>query len=130
MVWTGWVENTPSFYDGIDILVVPSRHETFGLVTLEAFDSFKTVLATRTSGSREIIEHGRNGLLCDIDAGSIATGLMALLANPAHAAALAEQAHKDVQKYMTSQIGPRINTCLTEAINVRNAATAPAAAEC
>ena len=128
IVWKGWIEDTAAFYDGVDIVVVPSRHESFGLVTLDAFDSSKAVLATRTSGSMGIIDHGRNGLLCDIDADSVAAGLMALIANPERAAALAQSAQKDAQKYMIPQIGPRLDACLNDAISVRSSAAVAAAA--
>lgn len=128
IVWKGWVEDTSAFYDGIDILVVPSRYESFGLVTLEAFNSFKAVLATRTSGSMEIIDHGHNGLLCNIDVESIAGGIIALIADPGRALALADCAHQDAQKYMTPLIGPRLDACLSEAISVRRSTTAGAAA--
>lgn len=44
-----------SFYEDIDVLVVPSLNEAFGLVTLEAMSFAKPVIVSSTAGSSEII---------------------------------------------------------------------------
>ncbi len=48
-----------------DILIVPSRHEAFGRITVEALKQGLLVIATRTGGSTEIITDHDNGLLYD-----------------------------------------------------------------
>lgn len=50
-----------------EVLVLPSRSETFGLVVLEAWVTGTTVLSTRTSGPSALIRHGQNGWLFDLD---------------------------------------------------------------
>lgn len=50
-------------FDAIDLLVVPSVAEPFGLVILEAMAAAKPVVATRCGGPEEIIEDGETGLL-------------------------------------------------------------------
>lgn len=51
----------------IDVLVLPSRHESFGLVLVEAGALGKPVIATRTQGPTEIVVDGETGFLVDID---------------------------------------------------------------
>ncbi len=53
-------------YDEIikaDVIVIPSRIEPFGLVTLEAGIYGKCVIASNTGGLKEIIKDNENGLL-------------------------------------------------------------------
>ncbi|WP_138496625.1 glycosyltransferase family 4 protein [Paenibacillus pinistramenti] len=54
------------WYNLADLVVVPSgQDEAFGLVNLEAMASGVPVIAARTGGIPEIIEHGHTGILID-----------------------------------------------------------------
>lgn len=46
---------------GLDILILPSYNEPFGLVVLEAMASGAIVIASDSGGPLEIIEHGKDG---------------------------------------------------------------------
>lgn len=48
-----------------DVFVMISRNETFGLVYLEAMAQGLIVIASRKEGFDGIIEHGKNGFLCE-----------------------------------------------------------------
>jgi glycosyltransferase involved in cell wall biosynthesis len=50
-----------------NVLVLPSKSETFGLVVLEAWATGTMVLSTRTSGACTLVRHGQNGWLFDLD---------------------------------------------------------------
>lgn len=50
---------------GADLLLLPSEHESFGLVALEAMASGVPVIATNQGGTRELIESGVSGYLAD-----------------------------------------------------------------
>jgi glycosyltransferase involved in cell wall biosynthesis len=50
-------------FAGCSFFVLPSRHEPFGIVNLEAMAAGKAIAATRVGGVSEIVEDGVNGLL-------------------------------------------------------------------
>jgi glycosyltransferase involved in cell wall biosynthesis len=50
-----------------DVLVLPSKSETFGLVILEAWATGTMVLSTRTSGASALIRHGQNGWFFELN---------------------------------------------------------------
>jgi glycosyltransferase involved in cell wall biosynthesis len=50
-----------------DYLLLPTFHDTFGYVSLEAMSCGTLVVATSTCAQNEIVEHGRSGFLLDIE---------------------------------------------------------------
>lgn len=58
-------EELARLYNRADIFVLASYVETLGLVTMEAMASGLAVIATRTSGSRDLIEDGVDGFLVE-----------------------------------------------------------------
>lgn len=63
ITFVGWVEDTKSFFDSIDIFCLPSIEEPFGISLLEAIGNSVPVIASRTEGPDEMIQHLENGLL-------------------------------------------------------------------
>lgn len=60
-------ERLPDYYRSADVVVLPSRYESFGLVTLEALACGTPVVATRTGVAPEIITPGVNGYLAEVN---------------------------------------------------------------
>jgi glycosyltransferase involved in cell wall biosynthesis len=58
-------DKMPEFYAGADIVCVPSLHETFGLMYLEAMAAGKIVIASNTGGPKEFIKNNINGYFVD-----------------------------------------------------------------
>ncbi len=50
-----------------DVFVLPSISETFGLVLLEALAAGTAVIASATSGAKQVVRHGENGYLFELD---------------------------------------------------------------
>jgi glycosyltransferase involved in cell wall biosynthesis len=68
--WTGWVgkqEGLRDFYHSVDMFVMPSRRESFGVSAVEASATGLPVIASRCGGIPEIVTHGETGLLVDAE---------------------------------------------------------------
>src|SRR3989339_113412 len=79
----------PAFYQNAEFFIMPSRQlddgdvEGFGIVYLEANHYGLPVIAGRSGGAGEAVEHGINGLLVDpLSVNDIAQAVMSLLTNP------------------------------------------------
>jgi N-acetyl-alpha-D-glucosaminyl L-malate synthase BshA len=63
-----------------DILLLPSEHESFGLICLEAMSCGVPVVATNVGGVKEVVGHGRTGFLHDpYDIENMAESVLELL---------------------------------------------------
>ncbi len=70
------------YYRQALLFVLPSRFEPFGMTTLEAMACGKAVVASRYGGIKNVITHGKNGLLVDpADAHEFAGAMIWLLRN-------------------------------------------------
>ncbi|MEJ6582599.1 MAG: glycosyltransferase family 4 protein [Crocinitomicaceae bacterium] len=56
-------ENTTSFYNAIDWLVMATKAETFGMVTIESLACGTPVLGSNAGGTPEILNNEKGGLL-------------------------------------------------------------------
>jgi spore coat protein SA len=68
VVFTSFISNDTihELFQLSDLLLVPSaQNEAFGLVNLEAMSTGTPVIATKSGGIPEIIEHGKTGYLID-----------------------------------------------------------------
>lgn len=59
----GFVENLEEFFAGLDLFIMPSRSEAWGLVALHAMARGLPVVASRVGGLPEIVEDGATGWL-------------------------------------------------------------------
>lgn len=63
ILFLGYRKEVVKVIAALDILVLPSLREPFGLVSLEAMAMKKPVVATNTGGSPEVVVDGKTGLL-------------------------------------------------------------------
>ena len=88
------------FYVRADIFINASWLDNMPISILEAFASGTPVVSTAPGGIRYLVEHERTGLLCapgDVEA--LAENVIRLLRNPELALRLAENAHRESQRY-------------------------------
>ena len=77
VILTGFQANPENFMIDMDVFVLPSLMEGFGIVLLEAMALGKCVVATRVGGIPEIVEHEKTGLL--VTPGKVEELMQALL---------------------------------------------------
>ncbi len=65
--YTGWIaaEQMAELYLQADLLLLPSRFDTFGCVVLEALATGLPVVAYASKGPADIVRHNQEGFLCN-----------------------------------------------------------------
>lgn len=65
--YTGWIDHDklPGIYASADVLILPSRFDTFSCVVLEALSCGLPVIAYNTKGPKDIIQDSVNGFLVE-----------------------------------------------------------------
>jgi glycosyltransferase involved in cell wall biosynthesis len=91
-----YVEKPEIAYGAMDIFVLPSHSETYGLVTIEAMTCGLPVIGTDSGGTIDLIDDKRTGLRFPYeDDTALADRLMQYLGDPSYAAKLAAQGRSD-----------------------------------
>ncbi|WP_251445908.1 polysaccharide pyruvyl transferase CsaB [Vermiculatibacterium agrestimuris] len=77
--FAGWVSDTDSFYNALDINTLTSLSETFPYSVTEGARASLPIVASRVGGIPYLIDHGVNGFLFEAgDAGALARHLVTL----------------------------------------------------
>lgn len=63
----GWKSNVSDWYSLFDIVVLYSKWEGLSLTILEAMSMKKPIIASNIKGNNELVFHGKNGYLVEID---------------------------------------------------------------
>ena len=107
----------PKFWNSLDVAVVPSLYEPFGLVALEAMSCAVPVVASSVGGLKEIVQNGKNGMLVPPgNVGDLAEALKGLLGNETLRGALGAEARRQAQKFSLERRGRELLELLTEQI--------------
>lgn len=105
----------PRFWNDLDIAVVPSFVEAFGLVALEALACGVPVVASRVGGLGEIVVDGESGLLVPPrDADALAQALLSLLMNEPLRLRLAEGARRRAGEFSLERRSAELSQLLHE----------------
>jgi len=92
-------EELTNYYHASDIYVSSSCSESFGKVLIEAMAAGLPIVATATTGSKEIIKDGENGFLVPIgDSETLAKKILFLLNNPDKAKEMGQAGRKIVRE--------------------------------
>jgi glycosyltransferase involved in cell wall biosynthesis len=59
----GFIGDLDDLYAGLDLYIMPSRSEAWGLTVLQAMAHGLAVVASNVGGLPEVIEHGKSGWL-------------------------------------------------------------------
>jgi len=97
-------EQLPRFYAEADVFVLPSLHESYGRVIVEAMSFGRTVVATDTEGARDLIKDGETGFIVPVgDVQALADRISYLLCNPQVARRMGEAARQFVKRTQNPQ---------------------------
>ncbi len=104
VILTGFREDVPAVMRSIDMLVLPSLWEGFGIVLIEAMAAGRPVVTTAVSSMPEIVLHGRTGLLVPPgNAQALAEAVCALLEDPARAKRMGRAGQVRVSEHFADQ---------------------------
>ena len=81
------------------VVVLPSRQEGLPVVAVEAAWAGRPVVATDVSGMREVVVHGRTGLLVDAeDRGALAAAIGEIVSDPDRARRMGAEARRHAEE--------------------------------
>jgi glycosyltransferase involved in cell wall biosynthesis len=93
----GWVDDMPECYAAMDVVVLPSWREGFPYSVIEAQSTGLPVVATRTTGNVDAIQHDVTGLLVPVrHTGALSEALTRLINSPRERKRLGEQARRRI----------------------------------
>src|SRR5215472_5560344 len=102
VLFTGWRSQMAPVMASLDILVQPSRRETFGRTLIEAMATRKPVIASRVGGMPEVVTDQESGLLVpEEDPQKLAAAMIALLQDPARARQMGEVGRRRVEQFFS-----------------------------
>jgi len=104
-----------TWYRAADVVVVPSRSESFGLVALEAAACGVPVVAANVGGLRTLVDDGRTGFLVDgRDPSRYAAAVCRILGDPELSASLSIEAAETAASYRWSTTAARLRRVYTD----------------
>jgi len=115
-------ENVYTMMNQADIVLVCSRNEAFGRVTLEAMLLGKPVVGTNSGGTPELIKEGFNGLSYETgDYNQLADSIEYLIENKGKIKEFGENGYKYAKEFFTKEeYGGRVYELLMRIRNDRN----------
>lgn len=89
-----------SYYDKIDVLLMPSRSEGFGLTAIEGMARSCVLVASNTGGLPEVVREGYVGLLHQPESvNDLANKICSLIENPKHFEQMRSHLYDYVQQF-------------------------------
>jgi glycosyltransferase involved in cell wall biosynthesis len=102
-------------YRGADCFVLPSRHDSFGMVVLEAMACGLPAIVSEMVGAREAIEEARSGWVVPLnDAPALAARMAWCVENRAALAAMRPAARAAAERYSWDRYGERLAAVMAD----------------
>lgn len=119
--FAGYQEDVVSAYAAMDVFVLPSRDEGFGLVFLEAMAMGVPVVGTRVIGSEDAVDDGVTGLLVPYaNPAALAGAVRSILGSLELASRLREAAADRVRRvYSREQCAAQVEALYRELLEAR-----------
>ncbi len=99
----------PYYYSAAEMTIVPSSHESFGLVALESLACGTPVIASKVGGLQYLIQDQQTGILVEsAQPQKLTQAIFTLLTNDSLRQKLGQSAHLAAQTYSWNKITPQI----------------------
>ena len=109
-------QSLPYYYSAADVVVMPSRYESFGMVALEAMACGTPVIASDVGGLSYTVQDGVTGFLVPAnDPDSLADAICHILNDQAFRDTLGQQAAAAARQYAWPRIADQILDVYDEA---------------
>lgn len=109
----GWVDDKEAFFESIDIFCLPSIHEPFGIILLEAFIHKKPVITTDSEGPSQIATDNFDSLVIPkYNHIVLANAIEELINKPEKAKLLAKEGYETSKKYDIKKVAQKIDKAL------------------
>ncbi len=124
--WLGRRDNIHEQMAAMDVVVVPSIEEPFGLVAVEAQAAGTPVIASATGGLPEIVQHERNGLLVPpANTRALVDSICRLAEDKALAERLIQNSRRDAaQSYSPAKLTADVIAVYEKLISIRQKTSA------
>jgi glycosyltransferase involved in cell wall biosynthesis len=115
----GWVKDKANFFAQLDIFVLPSQHEPFGIVLIEAMAAGLPVVTTDTEGPCEIITQHHDAIMVEkAKPYAMAAALGELIETPERALAMGHAARQTVaDQYDLPVVSKRMKQALQRVVS-------------
>jgi D-inositol-3-phosphate glycosyltransferase len=102
-------DRLPVFYAAADVVSVPSRYESFGLVAVEAMACGVPVVASKAGGLIFTVEEGETGFLAPWDRPDVhATAIASILCDPTLADRMGRNGHTAAQRFSWQTVAAQV----------------------
>nr|WP_256435069.1 glycosyltransferase [Deinococcus sp. JMULE3] len=111
IIMPGFVDNIADYYHIMDVLVLPSYREGFGMVALEAAAAGVPAIVSDSTGVRDAVIHQHTGLVFKTgDFVQLSRSMEEILSNAAKRKRLGEQAQRRVEtEFIPQEIWIQLN---------------------
>ena len=103
VIFTGYVKDTTSLLNVVDVNVISSHSEAMSLAILEAMSLGKPSIATKVGGNPQVIKNNVNGILVNVaDSSSLAEAMIKILEDETLYKNLSENAVDEYRRMYTA----------------------------
>jgi glycosyltransferase involved in cell wall biosynthesis len=113
--WLGKTEYIKEFLSKIDLFVLPSNYEGFGLVLLEAMVAKKPIIAANNSAIPEVLGKSYEGLFSTGDINALAQQIKTVISNKSFSERLVQSYSNQLELFDPSKMNSNIKNVYSNA---------------
>jgi glycosyltransferase involved in cell wall biosynthesis len=111
----GWRDDIHEIIPIFDVFVLPSLNEGMGRVLVEAMASGRPIVASRTGGIPDLVQHKQTGLLvAPADESGLADAIQRMLRDPKEAKIMGQKGKARSQRFSVESMIAKLDTLYTD----------------